>query len=140
MELGEKIAVVQSARGLGLRVEARQDGTDVIVVMPTGPEGTPLNAERSRVRELLQLDDTVNEFQVEFRLLRQNNNKIAMTSRSMLEIMLQIGFGIDLPPVHIAEGRVLTGQWQKGEALTTPLTHIRSGLTEPRDTYVSVEY
>jgi hypothetical protein len=139
-ELVDKIADIQNARGLGLRVEERIDGTDVIVVMPTGPEGTPLNAERRRVRELLQLADTVNEFQVEFRLLRQNNNKVAMTSRSMLEIMLQIGFGIDLPPAHIAEGRVLPGQWQKGEALAKPLAHIRSGLVEPKDAYVSVEY
>lgn len=140
LELVEKMSLIQRAGGLGLRVEAREDGTSVVVVMPAGAEGTPLSAERSRVRELLQLEEGVNEFQVEFRLIQQNNHKVAMISRSMLEIMMQIGFGIDLPPAHVAEGRVLPGLWRAGDAPARILSHIHSGLTEPKGAYVSVQY
>ena len=58
----------------------------------------------------------------------------------MLEIMMQLGFGIDLPPAHLAEGRVLPGYWHPGEAHSETLSHIHSGLTEPAGAYASVQY
>jgi hypothetical protein len=58
----------------------------------------------------------------------------------MMEIMLQLGFGIDLPPAHAASGRALPGQWQPGDAQAQPLVHIRSGTEAPADAYAAVPY
>lgn len=63
-----------------------------------------------------------------------------MLSRSMMEIMLQLGFGIDLPAAHAASGRALPGQWQAGDEQAKPLVHIRSDPQEPPDAYAAVPY
>jgi hypothetical protein len=139
-ELVKNLVVIQRAGRLGLRVETGKDGSNVIVVLPTGAEGSPLYAERKRIRELLNLDEGISEFQIEFGLYPKNNHGVAMLSRSMLEIMLQLGFSIELPAVHIAEGRVLPGTGPAGSNTVQTLSHIHSGASEPKDAYVAVSY
>jgi hypothetical protein len=63
-----------------------------------------------------------------------------MLTRSMLEIMLELGFGIDVPEADIKAGRVLPGRRQSDSAPYTPLTRIRSGAEAPANAYVSVPY
>jgi len=58
----------------------------------------------------------------------------------MTEIMLQLGFGIDLPPADVASGKVLAGKWQAGDALGEPLVRIQSGPVGPAETYAAVQY
>jgi hypothetical protein len=58
----------------------------------------------------------------------------------MMEIMLHLGFGIDLPAEDVASGRVLAGKRQAGEAEGERLVHIKSGAEAPADTYATVEY
>ena len=80
-ELVENITNIQRSGGLGLRIEAHKEGSSVVVVLPSGAEGTPLSEERRRVRELLQLEQGLGEFQVEYGLIAQNNHEVAMVSR-----------------------------------------------------------
>ena len=63
-----------------------------------------------------------------------------MLSRSMMEIILQLGFGIDLPAAHVDSGWVLPGTRQPGEATGRPLVNIRSGADEPTQAYAAVRY
>jgi hypothetical protein len=63
-----------------------------------------------------------------------------MLTRSMMEIMLQLGFGIDLPPGHATDGRALPGQRQAGAVEADPLVRIRSGTDAPADAYAAVPY
>jgi hypothetical protein len=140
LELVAKISEIQRSGGLGLRIEAHKEGSRVVVVLPHGAELTPLSKERHRIRELLQLQNSLSEFQVVYGLVPQNDNEVALISRSMLEIMLQLGFGIDIPPAHIAEGRVLPGYWHSDQTHSEVLSYIHSGLTEPEDVYVAVQY
>ena len=63
-----------------------------------------------------------------------------MVTRSMLEIILNLGLGIDLPAGHAASGRVLPGLRQAGEEAATPLVHIRSGAAAPDMAYAAVPY
>jgi hypothetical protein len=58
----------------------------------------------------------------------------------MMEIILQLGFGIDLPAADVASGRVLAGKRQADDARSKPLVHIRSGAEAPADTYAAVKY
>lgn len=139
-ELVENIIRIQRSGGLGLRIEAQKEGSTVVVVLPPGAEGTPLEAERRRVRELLTLEKGQVEFRVEYGLVPQSSSEVAIVSRSMLEIMLQLGYDIELPEAHLADGRVLPGYWHQGEAHADILCHIHSGLTEPKSPYAAVQY
>jgi hypothetical protein len=63
-----------------------------------------------------------------------------MLSRSMLEIMLQLGYGVDLPAEHARDGRALPGRWQAGDAEAKPLVRIHSGAEAPTDAYTAAPY
>jgi hypothetical protein len=58
----------------------------------------------------------------------------------MLEILLQLGFGVDVPAEHREAGRVLVGRGQPGTPTPAPLARIRSGPQAPAGAYASVPY
>lgn len=138
-ELKEALSRIQRAGNIGIRVEARKDGGGVMAVIRKG-NGTELSADSRRVRELLGLEEDVSEFEIAYGLIPKNRREVAMLTRSMMEIMLQLGFGIDLPAAHAAAGRALPGQWQPGDAQATPLVHIHSGTEAPAEVYAAVPY
>jgi len=140
LELIKTISNIQQSGGLGVRVESVDNINVPFIVIPNKEEGFPSGIERNRIRELLQLNKTDEEFMVEYGLLPHESNEIHMISRSMLDLMLQLGFGIDIPPEHLAEGRVLPAAWKSGDRHAKVLTHIHSGIKEPTDACVSVQY
>lgn len=139
IELTDALSRIQRAGNIGIRVEARKDGSAVMAVIRK-ESGTAPNADSCRVRELLGLGDDVSEFEIAYGLIPKNRREVAMLSRSMMEIMLQLGFGIDLPATHASSGRALPGQWQPGDAQAKPLVQIHSGMDAPADAYAAVPY
>ncbi len=131
---------IQIEGGLGFRVEARGDSNSVIVVLPDGAEDSSLTAERRRIRELLNLSDDISEFKIAYGLTPKDKHEVAIISRSMLELLLQLGFGIDLPPSDVADGRVLKGHGKPGMRQPNALLFIHSGLKSPEDAFVSAQY
>lgn len=140
VELTEVLTRIQQAGNIGIRVEPRKDGSGVVAVIRRAEPGTPLGEDSRRVRELLGLDDAVSEFEVVYGLVPSQAKEVALLSRSMMEIMLQLGFGIDLPAAHLNDGWVLPGLRQAGDAAGRPLVRIRSGRDEPAHAYAAVPY
>jgi hypothetical protein len=139
-ELTEALSRIQRAGNIGIRLEARTEGGGVLAVIRRGDRDTELGEDSERVRKLLGLGEAVSEFEIIYGLVPRNPNEVAMLTRSMMEIMLQLGFGIDLPPGHATDGRALPGQRQPGDAQAEPLVHIRSGTEAPADAYAAVPY
>jgi hypothetical protein len=138
--LTEALLRIQRSGDIGMRLEARKDGGGVLVVLRRAGSGTAPDEDGRRVRELLDLTDGITEFEVAYGLVPRNPSQVAMLTRSMMDIMLQLGFGIDLPAGHAADGRASPGRRQAGEQLAKPLVHIRSGMEEPPDAYAAVSY
>jgi hypothetical protein len=138
-ELVEALSRVQRAGDIGIRVEARNDGGGVLAVLRKD-NGVELSADSRRVRELAGLEVDVSEFEIAYGLVPKNRHEVAMLTRSMMEIMLQLGFGIEIPAAHAAGGRVLPGQRQEGDTQAKPLVHIHSGTEAPVDAYAAVPY
>ena len=124
LELIEVLTRIQQAGNIGIRVVPRKDGSGVVAVIRRAEPGTPLGADSRRVRELLGLDDGVSEFEVVYGLVPSQPKEVALLSRSMMEIMLQLGFGIELPAAHVNDGWALPGLRQAGDAAGRPLVHI----------------
>ncbi len=139
-ELVERLSRLQAEGEIGLRVEARKDGGGVIVVMRSPSAGETLNDDSRRVRELLGLSSDTREFEVVYGLVPRSQREVAILSRSMMEIILQLGIGIELPAVHAEGGWVLPGQHRPGEKLAKPLVDIHSGLQAPANAYAAVPY
>jgi hypothetical protein len=139
-ELIELLSRIQRAGGLGIRVEPRKEGSAVVIVLPHEGKDAELIENGRRVQELLGLDEGLGEFDVSYGLFPRNGREIAILSRSMLEIMLQLGFGIELPAGHATDGRATPGRAKPGDTKHEPLMRIHSGTEAPADAYTAVPY
>jgi hypothetical protein len=131
---------LQRSGGLSIRVEARKDGNAVVMVIPPGGLEKGQGEDSRVVQQLLGLEPGISEFDVSYGLHPKNKQEVAVLSRSMLEIMLQLGTGIDLPAGDESNGRALPGLWKPGDARAPAMVKIRSGKTPPTGAYASVPY
>ncbi len=139
-EIIDLLSRLQRAGGLGNRVEARKDGSAVILVLRRENSATGPQEDVRRLGELLGLDPGLGEIEIVYGLAPRSGKEVAMITRSMLEIILDLGLGIDLPAGHATSGRVLPGPWKPGDEKAAPLVRIRSGTAAPDSTYVAAPY
>lgn len=139
-ELVATMSRIQRAGALAIRVEPRKEGSAIVMVMRQEGASSALLDDARRVRELLRVGEGVGEFEIAFGLLPRSRTEVAVITRSMLELLLQLGFGIEIPRTHVAQGRVLPGRHQADEPKARGLVRIRSGTTAPADAYVAVPY
>jgi len=132
------IARIQHTGGLGVRVETRKDGSAIIFVLRRAEPDDARREDLRRIRELLMLDDVATEVEVTYGLLPRNNRELALLTRSMMEIMLNLGIGVDLPAAHVADGRAMP--WRDIAGPNDVPVRIHSGPTAPVNTYSAVPY
>ena len=74
-------------------------------------------------------------------LLPENDSEIAMLSRSMLNILIDLATQIEVPDEHVAEGRTVgslpLGASKRG---VTQLLKVYNGTEKPENGFVSVRY
>jgi hypothetical protein len=139
-ELTEQLATIQRARGLSIRVEPRKDGSAVVLVLGEDHADAALAAAQRRVRELLRLAPDARQLEIVYSMHPAGPAEVAVLTRSTLEIILQLGFGIDLPAGHVSEGRASAGRWRAGDERARPLARIHSGAQPPSDAYAAAPY
>jgi hypothetical protein len=138
-ELVKALSALQRAGGLGNRVEARKDGSAVVLVLPRESDRSGPLEDVRRVRELLGLEAGVDELEVVYGLGPRSRREVAMLTRSMLEIMLELATGIELPAAHVASGRA-SPRGQAGASPVPALVRIQSGTAMPAEPYAAVPY
>lgn len=140
LELVESLSRIQRAGGLGIRVVQREGGQAVVIVLSGDHSNPALAGDRLRVQQLLGLDGNANEFEINYGLLPSSGREVAMLSRSMLELLLELGFGIEVPEAHVSAGRVLPGRRDSDDRPYTPLVRVNAGAEAPADAYSAVLY
>lgn len=86
--------------------------------------------------------DRNGEVTVSFGLLPRSPNEIAVLTRSMAEILLEVSAGIEVPPDHVAQGRtaMATRLASADSPRDRPLVRIVSGTSPPPDSFAAVRY
>jgi hypothetical protein len=131
---------IQRSGAMDVRAEETKEGESVLIILRNRQvEGSILEDQRT-VRGLLGLEAEASEFTIAFGSVPRDSSEIAILTRSMLEILLELAIGIDVPPADAAEGRVLIGQAPPGEPATEPLIHVRSGDAAPEDAFAAIPY
>jgi hypothetical protein len=131
---------IQRSSGLAIRVEPRQDGSASIIVLRQEDKDPQISEDGLRLRELLGIEEGIGEIELTYGLIQRNRREMAMLSRSMLELFLELGFGVELPATHLTDKRVIPGHRQAGNAQAPALVHIHSGTEAPVDAYAAVLY
>lgn len=145
----EKLSQVQESGDLGTWMGPKGEVTLVFRPVREGGAATsshPREKSRAAIREIkkmLGLDPTINDYKVIMSAVPHGNREIAMVTRSMLEVLRDISFGIEAPESDVKEGQVsrppaVPFAAPNEEAMT--LLRIKSSLEKPSGAFVAIPY
>ena len=137
-QLTDALGRIQQAGAMGYRVEKAQDSEGVKLLL-NEQERSEVRADSEIVRQLLGLDAGVKVLDVHFGMVPKDGQELAFVTRSMLEIMLETGTGIEVPQAHREQKRVLYPP-SAADAGYLRLVRIRSGLEHPAESYAAIKY
>jgi hypothetical protein len=132
---------LQASGAIGLRVHKTNE-TEATLMTFRGKVDQATARDSLAVREMLGLDPTAQEFTVAYASLAKDDREVAILSRSILEIIVDLASYIEVPEVHVEEKRVnptSLEQASPGNSLR-PLIQIRSAPERPVDAFVAVPY
>lgn len=94
------------------------------------------------VKRTLGLDPQRNVFRVTERITRRKPDEITVQMRSLMAMMLFIARGVEIPPAHLREKRVVQMVSPAHEEMYAPLFpwRIHSWVDRPDDAFVAVRY
>ena len=140
-ELVSTLDRLQAAGAFDMRVRPRKDGSAVVLVIPeSGRSETGVHEDRLRLAELLGIDKEATELEIVYGLTGRGGTEIAMITRSMLELMLELGFSVKLPDSHVTDGSTLPGRGTWAGEFKDRMLRINSGPEAPADVYAAVRY
>jgi hypothetical protein len=133
------VSRLQRAGGLNIRIEQQKDGEAAIMALPIPPGAGTMSADRAEIQRLLGLEPGATEYSLTFGLTPRSPTEVAVQTRSMIEIMVEFGVGIDVPDADRTEGRVLP-TLVAGGAPASQLVHVLSGPSAPANAYAAIPY
>ena len=94
------------------------------------------------LKKTLGLNPVNDQLTVTYGVLPETDQELAMATRSMLQIMLELSKEVDVPAVHVEEGRTIPTIVQPSptEEEIGYLAHIQSATEAPEDAFVAVRY
>ena len=137
----EKMRRIQDSGAIGLRIQKLHE-KDTSVVVFRGKAGEKITADTLEVRKILGLDPQATEFNVVYGRVPESDREIAILSRSMLQVIVDMASYIDVPEIDLTENRVNPGLKDEvvGGIPVPPLLRIHSSSGKPDDAFVSVPY
>ena len=125
-------------RIIGLRRE-QTAGEAKIIVYQKGEIATGELAEDLRfLQDALDLDPEVDNYHLLYGLVPDKKNQIAVLTSSILEIINELAWRVDIPPEHVEEGRTGT-TFRDDDPDATPLITVKYSEDKPDDSYVAVK-
>jgi hypothetical protein len=137
----EKMRRIQLAGAIGMRFK-KIDKEEAAVLLFREKRDPAMDSLTAEVRKILGLDPQANAFQVVYGAVPKDDKEIAILTRSILEVLVDLSADIEVPAAHVEEKRVAPTYAEKaasGEKIL-PLIRIQSSSVKPGDAYVSVPY
>jgi hypothetical protein len=134
----QAIGRIQSSNALGMRVKPKGE-TSAMVLFFRGKPSDEILMEMKNFRQLLGLNMDSREFRVVYGSIADGDKEIAIQTRSMLQIMVELASYIEVPEKDVVEGRVNANS-EEADSGFPPLIRVRSGDSLPADAYVGVRY
>jgi hypothetical protein len=139
IELARKL---QKSGAFGFRIQENKE-KDTTKLFFFRKDGLSLE-ERDAIQEckqLLKLDPEAQEFRLAFGATPESNREVAVQTRSLIQIMLEVASQIDLPEAHVAEGRATSGIPDRpGEQGAVRFMRIQASPIKSKDAFLSISY
>ena len=125
---------VQASGLLGIQVTRGEGGGGTLLVFRRRADAAAQVAPDSAfIRSTLGLDPNAKEFQLVYGVQPRNDHEIAVLTRSMFEIMVDMASGVEPAAADLAAGRVRASMSDR-----KPLIVVRSGAEPPDDAFLAV--
>ena len=137
----ERMKRLQAAGAIGLRVQKTTEKNATLMTI-RGKMDAASAEDSLAARRMMGLAPTADEFSVAYASLASNDREVAILSRSILEIIIDLASYIEVPEVHVEENRVNPTQTEDtGSGVpSTPLIRIHSSRDQPADAFAAVPY
>ena len=139
----ELFSILQDAGAISMRVVGGAGQSESTVILIRREKIAPeIRLVADELAGLLGIRSDAPQFTVSYGEIAATDTELAMLTRSMLSIMLELRAHVDVPPEDIAEGRAqptLPILPEGGRELRM-YADIRSSLDRPEDAFVSVRY
>lgn len=130
---------LQLSRTISMRIERPGEAESAVIIFRNKGIDEATQADLERVRDLLQLEPGRNEFQVIYAAVPRDGATIAMYTRSILSIMLELAARVDVPASDLDQGRAMPAlKLEKDDR--TELLRVHSGDDPPATAFISVPY
>jgi len=140
-QLLDALERIQRAGGLALRVQ-RGDKQEASIVVFRSKVDAAIGKEKATVSRLLNLNPRASEFTVSYGAAAKSDTEIAMLTRSILEIMIEMGAQTEIPQQHMEEERTIyPSVSSEGKDKKSGIQfRIRSGKQKPHDAFAAINY
>ncbi len=139
--LVERMRRLQASGAIGLRVQKTNEKEATLMTLRAKMDEETA-ADSLAVRTMLGMDPKGQEFAVAYASIAKNDRELAILSRSILEIIIDLASYIDVPEVHVEEKRVNPTLVEEGptDRQLSPLIRVHSCPHRPADAFVAVPY
>ncbi len=137
----ERLRRIQDSGAIGLRVQKTNEMEGVLMSF-RGKVDPSVEEDVLFVRKTLGLDPSASDVRVVYGSVAKDDKELALLTRSMFEIIIDLASYIDVPSVHVEEKRVnptMPEEIVQG-APVPPLIRIHSSRFLPGDACVAVPY
>lgn len=133
------ISETQQLGGVVVKIgEGKDKGTSYLII--TNPEDPKAAAPRAEIKDILKLNRDATEFSVVYGVSPANDTQIAIVTRSVFDVMVQVALSTEVPQKDIDEGRSSPNSSLSNDPSYKPLARIHSGKSPPQDAFVVVRY
>lgn len=137
----ERLRRIQDSGAIGLRVQKTGDMEGVMMSF-RGKVDPSIQEDIVFVRNILGLDPSADEVLVAYGSIAKDNRELAILTRSMLEIIIDLSSYIEVPSLHVEEKRVIPTMPEEmvQGVPVPPLIRIHSSAEKPADAFIEVPY
>ena len=106
----------------------------------TNRQAGAIAGKTAEIRRLLGLPEGQEKFVLTYSPVRGGEGELAVSSRSMLQVMSAFASYMDAPEAHVRDGSVVAAQAGPGPQERPEGVRIRSGKDRPPDAFAAVKY
>jgi hypothetical protein len=134
----EQLGRIQNSGDIGVRAGKN----DTLTLVFRRSHSAAVRQAVRNVTNILNLDPEAKEFRIVYGAVPTDNKEIALISRSIFEVLLDIASTINVPESHVNERRVgSTAEGDLGpQGTIPPLIKITSANEKPGDSFVAIPY
>lgn len=137
--LVEAIGRLQKSNVIDISVLGTQSDAQVQFNFQKGLVTDKAQADIAFIRNVLDLARGVDKFELRYGVKPKDSDELYLQTRTILQVMEELSYGISVPPEHVREGRTLAAPDSTGiNSDVRHLLRVQHSLEKPEDALVAV--